>query len=139
MRIRTFRLMEMQNEKSSIDAADWIITNPPFSLAEAFIRRAAELGKPFAFLLKSQYWNATCRMKRIFITMAAVTVLLVGCSQTHYPYLRYKNSDADGDSKDRWIEVRDGHELSEGHSWDIIETDQGYDMVLHFVKTEGVR
>ena len=32
--------------KSSIDAADWIITNPPFSLAEAFIRRAAELGKP---------------------------------------------------------------------------------------------
>ena len=41
--------------QSSIDAADWIITNPPFSLAEAFIRRAAELGKPFAFLLKSQY------------------------------------------------------------------------------------
>ena len=50
--------------KSSIDAADWIITNPPFSLAEAFIRRAAELGKPFAFLLKSQYWNATCRLLR---------------------------------------------------------------------------
>ena len=23
----------------------------------------AELGKPFAFLLKSQYWNATCRRK----------------------------------------------------------------------------
>ena len=49
--------------KSSIDAADWIITNPPFSLAESFIRRAAELGKPFAFLLKSQYWHATCRRK----------------------------------------------------------------------------
>lgn len=79
------------------------------------------------------------KMKRIFITMAAAAVLLVGCSRTHYPYLRYKNSDADGDSKDRWIEVRDGHELSEGHSWDIIETDQGYDLVLHFVKTEGVR
>ena len=47
--------------KSSIDAANWIITNPPFSLAEAFIRRAAELGKPFAFLLKSQYWNAAKR------------------------------------------------------------------------------
>lgn len=48
--------------KSSIDAADWIITNPPFSLAEAFIRRAAELGKPFAFLLKSQYWHAAKRV-----------------------------------------------------------------------------
>lgn len=78
-------------------------------------------------------------MKRILIAAATVAVLLVGCSQTNYPYLRYKNSDADGDSKDRWIEVRDGYELSEGHSWDVIETDQGYDLVLHFVKTEGVR
>nr|DAZ54156.1 MAG TPA: adenine-specific methyltransferase [Caudoviricetes sp.] len=48
--------------KSSIDAADWIITNPPFSLAEAFIRRAAELGKPFAFLVKSQFWHAKRRL-----------------------------------------------------------------------------
>lgn len=48
--------------KSSIDAADWIITNPPFSLAEAFIRRAAKLGKPFAFLVKSQFWHAKRRL-----------------------------------------------------------------------------
>lgn len=47
--------------KSSIDAADWIITNPPFSLAEDFIRRAAEIQKPFAMLLKSQYWHAAKR------------------------------------------------------------------------------
>lgn len=48
--------------KSSIDAADWIITNPPFSLAEEFIRRAAKIEKPFAMLLKSQYWHASKRM-----------------------------------------------------------------------------
>ena len=47
--------------KSSVDDADWIITNPPFSLAEQFIRRAAELEKPFAFALKSQYWHAKTR------------------------------------------------------------------------------
>lgn len=40
-------------------------------------------------------------MKRIFLAAAAVAVLLAGCSQAHYPYLRYKNSDADDDSKDR--------------------------------------
>lgn len=40
---------------------DWIITNPPFSLAEEFIRRAYKLNIPFAFLLKSQYWNAQKR------------------------------------------------------------------------------
>ena len=41
---------------------DWIITNPPFSQAEAFIRRALELGKPCAFLLKSQFWHAKRRL-----------------------------------------------------------------------------
>ena len=41
---------------------DWIITNPPFALAEDFIRRAASTGKPFAFLLKAQYWHAKNRM-----------------------------------------------------------------------------
>lgn len=42
---------------------DWIITNPPFVLAEDFIRRAASTGKPFALLLKSQYWHAKGRMR----------------------------------------------------------------------------
>jgi hypothetical protein len=39
----------------------WIITNPPFSLAEAFIRHAIFLRRPFAFLLKSQFWHAARR------------------------------------------------------------------------------
>lgn len=41
---------------------DWIITNPPFSQAEAFIRRAHSYRKPFAMLLKSQYWQAAGRL-----------------------------------------------------------------------------
>ena len=40
---------------------DWIITNPPFSLAEEFIEHAADLGVPFAFLLKANFWNAARR------------------------------------------------------------------------------
>ena len=40
---------------------DWIITNPPFSLADEFIHHAAEIGKPFAMLLKAQYWHAVKR------------------------------------------------------------------------------
>lgn len=39
----------------------WIITNPPFSLSEQFIKHAAALGVPFAFLLKSQYWHSIRR------------------------------------------------------------------------------
>lgn len=40
---------------------DWIITNPPFSLAEQFIRKANDFGCRYAFLLKAQYWNAAKR------------------------------------------------------------------------------
>ena len=42
---------------------DWIITNPPFCAAEDFIRKAFSYGKPFAFLLKSQYWHSAKRKK----------------------------------------------------------------------------
>lgn len=40
---------------------DWIITNPPFSAAEGFIGKCIEYGKPFALLLKSQYWHSAKR------------------------------------------------------------------------------
>jgi hypothetical protein len=43
------------------DPYDWIITNPPFCLSEQFIKKAYESNKPFAFLLKSQYWHSKKR------------------------------------------------------------------------------
>jgi hypothetical protein len=42
---------------------DWIITNPPFSKATEFITHALKLGKPCAFLLKSQFWHARSRLE----------------------------------------------------------------------------
>lgn len=42
---------------------DWIVTNPPFCLSEDFINRASSFGKPFAFLLKTQYWHSSKRKK----------------------------------------------------------------------------
>lgn len=41
---------------------DWIITNPPFSKAEEFIRRCFQHRVPFALLLKAHYWNAKRRI-----------------------------------------------------------------------------
>ena len=40
----------------------WIITNPPFSSAEAFIRRAYKSRLPFAMLVKAQFWHAAGRL-----------------------------------------------------------------------------
>jgi hypothetical protein len=47
----------------SNNACNWIITNPPFSKATEFITHALELGKPCAFLLKSQFWHARSRLE----------------------------------------------------------------------------
>lgn len=44
------------------EGAQWIITNPPFSLAEQFIKTANNHGVPFAMLLKCQYWHAASRV-----------------------------------------------------------------------------
>ncbi len=46
---------------ADLRTCDWIITNPPFNLADLFIRRCAHHGKPFALLLKSQYWHSKKR------------------------------------------------------------------------------
>lgn len=40
----------------------WIITNPPFSIADKFICRCLETKMPFALLLKSQYWHSKKRL-----------------------------------------------------------------------------
>lgn len=65
---------ELSDFLTSDRPCDWIITNPPFSQAEAFIRHALELGKPCAFLLKSQFWHAQKR-QRLFLEHTPAYVL----------------------------------------------------------------
>lgn len=52
----------------------WIITNPPFSRSVEFIRHANELNRPFALLLKSQYWHSA-RRKPLFDEIRPAAVL----------------------------------------------------------------
>ena len=43
------------------EGVEFIVTNPPFKLAEQFIKRCIHHGLPFAMLLKSQYWHSAKR------------------------------------------------------------------------------
>lgn len=52
----------------------WIITNPPFGLAEEFIRRALEITPHVAMLVRSQYWHAASRLD-LFQTNRPAAVL----------------------------------------------------------------
>jgi hypothetical protein len=83
-------------------------------------------------------------------TMFIVSILifmfaLVGCKNSKgqtfgefldkcYPYIEYRNSAYNFDPYNREIPIEDGHILDEGNSYEIIETESGYDIVLHFVK-----
>lgn len=42
---------------------DWIITNPPFKVAAAFIEHALSITPNVAMLLKSQFWHARSRIE----------------------------------------------------------------------------
>ena len=48
----------LRTTPENIDSA---VTNPPFVLAEDFIRHLRTFGLPFALLLKSTYWHAKSR------------------------------------------------------------------------------
>ena len=56
------------------DEYDWIITNPPFCSARDFIEKSAQRNKPFALLLKSQYWHSA-RRREVFTKYQPTFVL----------------------------------------------------------------
>lgn len=73
------------------------------------------------------------------ITLALV---LTGCTSSRqsitptYPRIEYRNSTYNFDPYNREIPIPEGYVLNEGYSFDIVETDEGYDVVLHFVESE---
>ena len=87
-------------------------------------------------------------MKRIwfFLSMFVIlTLVLVGCrnkkGQTFdeflaekYPYIEYRNSSYNFDSKNEKIDIIDGYYLNQGNSYEWVATDNGYDLVIHFEK-----
>lgn len=58
----TTDIQDGQDFLTHTEQCDWIITNPPFNVADDFIRRANDLSVKFAFLLKCQYWHSKRRL-----------------------------------------------------------------------------
>lgn len=72
-------------------------------------------------------------MKRLIIAVLLL-LALCGCKESdEFPRILYQY---DGWSASRVISLGDGYTLDEGHLYDMIETEKGYDLVLHFVKED---
>ena len=72
-------------------------------------------------------------MKRLIITVLML-LALCGCEgRDPWPRVVYEPSYWEFSTV---IPMQDGYDLDQGHMYDTIDTEQGYDLVLHFVKED---
>ena len=53
-----------------------------------------------------------------------------------YPYVEYRDSSYNFDTNNEKIAVIDGYALNQGNSYEWVETEDGYDLIIHFVKED---
>lgn len=71
-------------------------------------------------------------MKKLIIFIFAGLLLLTGCTSVNFPRLVYQPTIWKTDNG--YIPLQEGYILNDGYRYDIIETEGGYDLVLHFVE-----
>jgi hypothetical protein len=73
----------------------------------------------------------------ILAVIVIVAVVFAVCKENEkYPYLEYRHSAYNFDTSNHTFKVQDGYTLNDGHAYDIVETEDGYDIVMHFVKED---
>lgn len=74
-------------------------------------------------------------MKKIIFLIVFLLIVLSACgTKITYPYLEYRNSSYNFDIANKTILLKDGYILNEANSYDIIDTENGYDIILHMIK-----
>ena len=71
-------------------------------------------------------------MKKLIIFIFAGLLLLAGCTSVNFPRLVYQPTIWRIDND--YIPLQEGYILNDGYKYDIIETEDGYDLVLHFME-----
>ena len=75
------------------------------------------------------------KLGKIFICINILVLsllMLTGCTEK-WPRIIYQNTSYRFDEYNRIIDINDGYILDGGHSYDVVETEDGYDLILHFI------
>lgn len=83
--------------------------------------------------------------KVLFPVLLICLVVLTGCRNkqgqtfdeylsSRYPYVEYRNSSYNFDTQNEKIAIIDGYALNQGNSYEWVQTENGYDLVIHFMK-----
>lgn len=81
-------------------------------------------------------------IKRLIAVILVLMLLLCGCEvdpderDEGYPKIDYRNSQWENDRQNMYIPIPDGYVLNHGHAYEIVETEDGYDIILHMIKEE---
>lgn len=83
-------------------------------------------------------------MKKIsLVILLVVSVMLTGCKNANdksfdeyldskYPRIVYQRNYWTFDNME--IPILDGYTIDQGHPYECVETEDGYDLIIHFVK-----
>ena len=73
------------------------------------------------------------KLGKIFICIILSLLMLTGCTgkRGNWPRIVYQPTYWTFDN--RIIDIDDNYILDDGHSYDIVETEDGYDLILHFI------
>lgn len=73
----------------------------------------------------------------MLLALAALLAVLTGClPKTRAPYIKYIATGYTYDPNNVAVNIRDGYILSPGHPYDVVETNNGYDLVFHVVEIQ---
>lgn len=74
-------------------------------------------------------------MKKNIFLIFILLIFLSSCgTKITYPLIEYRNSSYNFDIANKTILLKEGYVLNEANSYNIIETENGYDIILHMVK-----
>lgn len=71
------------------------------------------------------------KLGKIFICINLLILSLLMLEK--WPRIVYQNTNYRFDEYNRTIVLDDGYVLNGGYSYDIVETEDGYDLILHFI------
>lgn len=76
------------------------------------------------------------KLGKIFICINLLIfslLMLTGCEGKRESWPRIVYQPTYWTFNNRIIDIDDGYILDDGHSYDIVETEDGYDLILHFI------
>lgn len=81
-------------------------------------------------------------MKKLLAVVLSLLILLCGCDvpkenrMPEYPKIEYQNSQWEYDHQNMYIPVPDGYVLNHGSAYEVVATNDGYNVILHLIKEE---